>query len=350
MVLLISGGLSSASIINNKKNLDGNYSEPVKTSDLGETILFPPWGGHNHWENIWSEGLGWAQANSESTEYSGWAWTNIGVPDIGKARADAHFYHDPFATLDDCYRACKSDYYDFTLYYSYDGTIDIEVGNFGGAAYLDDLVKIMPVIAIFDKDQNWLNSFSKTIMIEEGSWGGNHYKTFDEDIEISFTNVYVPADGYVWIEVQGYVWEFAAVVGWAFATGEIELNGKLTKVKILDPNDPPNAPSINGETSGKTGTSYTYKFTATDPNNDQISYYIKWGDGSTSGWTPYQFSGATYSASHSWSVDGIYSINAKTKDICGTESDYWGTLKVTLFSLFESFPNLFPALRHLLGL
>jgi hypothetical protein len=88
-------------------------------------------------------------------------------------------------------------------------------------------------------------------------------------------------------------------------------------------NNPPNAPEIEGQTSGKTGTSYVYEFTSSDPDGDQVSYYIKWGDGHTTDWTSYQSSGTSYSESHTWDAEGEYTIEAKTRDIYGSESD-WG--------------------------
>jgi len=120
-----------------------------------------------------------------------------------------------------------------------------------------------------------------------------------------------------------------------------------------DVNNPPNKPAITGPNSGKTGESYSYSFSATDPDNDQISYYVDWGDGSNSGWQgPYQ-SGSNITLSHSWSNDGTYSIKAKAKDDEGSESTY-ATLKVTMpksktFSLLDRLIEMFPFTRYLFG-
>jgi len=127
-------------------------------------------------------------------------------------------------------------------------------------------------------------------------------------------------------------------------------------------NEPPTPPTIYGPANGKVGTSYTYTFTSTDPNGDQVSYYVDWGDGTPASWSAFQASGTPYSASHTWSTQGTYNITAKAKDIYGAESD-WSTLEVTmpknkpfnfnyplLSWLFERFPNAFPILRHVLDL
>jgi len=126
-------------------------------------------------------------------------------------------------------------------------------------------------------------------------------------------------------------------------------------------NNAPTAPTINGPTNGDVGTSYTYTFTSIDPDGDQISYYIKWGDGDTTDWTTPQSSGPPgYSESHTWSTQDTYTIEAKATDIHGAESD-WATLEVEmpvnqqvinplLQMMLERFPNAFPILRYLLGL
>ena len=127
-----------------------------------------------------------------------------------------------------------------------------------------------------------------------------------------------------------------------------------------DPNNQPSAPDIDGPTNGKAGTSYPYTFTSIDPEDHDVSYYIRWGDGDIINWTDFQSSGAPgYTESHSWYTQGTYIIQAKAKDINGYESD-WKIFTVTmprnrainnpLFNFLKNHPNLFPILRQLLGL
>jgi parallel beta-helix repeat protein len=97
----------------------------------------------------------------------------------------------------------------------------------------------------------------------------------------------------------------------------------------LIPNNGPNSPIISGQINGKVGTSYPYTFASTDPDGNNVSYYIKWGDGNITNWTAFQASGTPYSENHTWSKRGTYNITAKAKDIYGVESD-WGYLKVTM--------------------
>jgi outer membrane protein assembly factor BamB len=124
-------------------------------------------------------------------------------------------------------------------------------------------------------------------------------------------------------------------------------------------NQPPNPPIIRGPASGKVKHSYNYTFNSTDPNEDNIFYYIDWGDNTNSGWIGPNPSGHEITQTHTW-PKGTYTIKAKAKDNYGYESD-WATLSVTMpymyripylpfwEELFEQFPNAFPILRHLMG-
>jgi hypothetical protein len=139
-------------------------------------------------------------------------------------------------------------------------------------------------------------------------------------------------------------------------------NGVIDELMIWKsaPNQPPGAPSITGPSTGGTGTAVVWNFTAVDPDNDDVSYQIDWGDGNVSAWFGPFNSGEVMSQSHVYGADGTYVIKSKAKDIYGDESD-WGTLTVTMpysvgFNFFqfleqilEQFTNLFPILRHLLG-
>ncbi|MCK4995593.1 MAG: PKD domain-containing protein [Thermoplasmatales archaeon] len=123
-------------------------------------------------------------------------------------------------------------------------------------------------------------------------------------------------------------------------------------------NHPPNTPTINGPASGKPGTSYTYTFTATDPDTDDIAEYIvNWGDGPDETITGPFASGSPATASHTWNTKGTYTIKAKAKDIYGAESD-WGELEVTMprnriinrafLNFLQNYPYLMQLLQRLL--
>ena len=125
---------------------------------------------------------------------------------------------------------------------------------------------------------------------------------------------------------------------------------------IIEENNPPSDPTITGETNGKFGESYDYTFVSTDPENQDVRYYIDWGDSETEDWIgPYE-SGEEVIRSHTWDEENTYTIRAKAKDTLEVESQ-WGTLEVTmpvnqhyysfplLQRLFERFPLLYQLMK-----
>ncbi|UCF12917.1 MAG: right-handed parallel beta-helix repeat-containing protein [Thermoplasmatales archaeon] len=122
----------------------------------------------------------------------------------------------------------------------------------------------------------------------------------------------------------------------------------------------PHNPTITGPTSGKPGYPYDYTFDATDPNGDDVFYYIEWSDGNIEDWIGPYPSGEEITLNHTWNEKGTYIIRAKAKDISGAESE-WGTLEVSLpvkqllinqlFTRFiEKFVERFPLLQQIISL
>ncbi len=124
------------------------------------------------------------------------------------------------------------------------------------------------------------------------------------------------------------------------------------------PNNPPNTPTITGETNGTIRTSYYYTIQTTDPDQDDVQYHIDWGDNTTT-ITGFNESGEEIFVVHTWDTKRTYNVKAKAIDEYYAESD-WANLTVTMpcsyhkpilqfFELlFERFPHAFPILRHLL--
>jgi hypothetical protein len=88
------------------------------------------------------------------------------------------------------------------------------------------------------------------------------------------------------------------------------------------PNNPPEIPMIMGPTNGSVGISYDYLVSSWDPDSDDVSYWVEWGDGTHDGWLGPCPSGEHLIVNHSWSERGSYAIIAKAKDVNGAESNY----------------------------
>jgi parallel beta-helix repeat protein len=102
----------------------------------------------------------------------------------------------------------------------------------------------------------------------------------------------------------------------------------------IEQNYPPEAPLINGPTSGNAGEVYTYTFVAVDPNDDNIYYEINWGDGQIDDWYGPCGSDVVITRTHTWEEKGTYIIQARAKDIYNANGP-WGSLSVTMPTDFE---------------
>jgi len=91
----------------------------------------------------------------------------------------------------------------------------------------------------------------------------------------------------------------------------------IIHVTVIPETGSPDKPTINGPTFGKPNNEYTFEFTASDPENENVFYYIDWGDGTYEDWIGPYTSGETIEVTHEWTNLGDYEIKAKAKDING---------------------------------
>lgn len=125
-------------------------------------------------------------------------------------------------------------------------------------------------------------------------------------------------------------------------------------------NQPPESPTVLGSSYGKAGEVYYYRIASIDVDDDKVSYFIDWGDSTTTGWTDYSSSGKTIIKDHIWTDKATYIIRVKSRDINGEESD-WTHVEVTmpvvnfpfyylLLRFLENHPYSFPYLRYIMGI
>ena len=126
--------------------------------------------------------------------------------------------------------------------------------------------------------------------------------------------------------------------------------GYLHAFGPVESNLPPGIPTIDGPTNGAIDERYWYMLKVLDPNNNPISFYIDWGDG-TEGWQFERASGEDCYYRHEWTEEGNYTIRVKARDTLGEESD-WAYLEVniprTRASSYLWFLERFPMLERLL--
>jgi len=115
-------------------------------------------------------------------------------------------------------------------------------------------------------------------------------------------------------------------------------------------NQPPDAPIIDGPNTVKIGVEYNFTFSTEDPENDNMSYYIDWGDGTHSDWLGPYNSGETVIAKNTWNKKKkTYEIKAKAKDIYEAESD-WGIFTITRSTNYQVSQSKVKNLKNILFL
>jgi hypothetical protein len=160
---------------------------------------------------------------------------------------------------------------------------------------------------------------------------------------------------HIWTELGTYNVKVKARDIWGSSSAWSE----PLSVTITD-NTPPSTPQITGPSEGKPGNPYLFNMVTSDPQDQNIYYFVDWGDNTTTDWLGPYVSGTEIHVTHTWATEGNYTVKVKAKDIMDSESD-WGTLQVLmpteykfsfnvfLHHLMEAFPHMFPILRHLLG-
>lgn len=137
-------------------------------------------------------------------------------------------------------------------------------------------------------------------------------------------------------------------------------SGKVNRLSFDVTNSNPTKPIISGPANGNKGTSYDYDFTSTDPESDDLFYYVDWGNGNIESWAGPYGSGSPATISHTWSTTGTFQIKAKAMDENNGVS-YWGDYEVTmprakkiennfLHQFFEWLIDTFPIIKNLIEL
>jgi len=108
---------------------------------------------------------------------------------------------------------------------------------------------------------------------------------------------------------------------------------------------PPETPTIDGPLNGEIRVEYDYTVMTSDPDNNNIFYYVDWGDSTNSGWVGSSASGEEMIVTHKWTTQGDFLVRAELEVTMPVNQQ----TRHPLFQRFlERFPNAFPLLRHLL--
>jgi hypothetical protein len=94
----------------------------------------------------------------------------------------------------------------------------------------------------------------------------------------------------------------------------------------------PYPPVINGPAEGGVEEEYEFTIMTTDPSDEDVYYWIDWGDGTMEEWIGPYASGAIVTVSHTWTEKGTYSIKGKAKNALNAEGAWSVPFNITIFA------------------
>jgi hypothetical protein len=125
--------------------------------------------------------------------------------------------------------------------------------------------------------------------------------------------------------------------------------------KTYDRNNLLNTPIIDGPATCNAEIEYEYTIVTSDFYDDDIYYYVDWGDRTSTYWIGPFNSSENVTLKHIWEKKGAYSIRAIARNISYVVSN-WATLPVTvprqrltIYSLINWFLERYPILVRLLS-
>ena len=193
-----------------------------------------------------------------------------------------------------------------------------------------------------DYDPNSYNHWSPTV-----NAGGIYYASVGEEINFDATKTVDPED-----DIVDFSWDFGEGTTKTGITpthvysekGIYEITLAVTDslgnigydntwAFIDESNNAPNKPTLRGRRIGIKDNEYEYTFFATDPDGDDVYYYLNWGDTYWEGWWepwigPYK-SGEKVKIKNTWDENGNYIVRVKAKDKYDFKSD-WGEIPVQI--------------------
>jgi hypothetical protein len=115
-----------------------------------------------------------------------------------------------------------------------------------------------------------------------------------------------------------------------------------------DCNCPPYSEGLKGPSEGMPGEKLVYTTSVFDPDGDQVSFMIDWGDGTAKVWDGPYGNLEVVSVDHIFASEGVYQVKVKAKDEHDLKSTWVSTIVVTITKEEEpedkleiSIPNMF---------
>jgi hypothetical protein len=113
-------------------------------------------------------------------------------------------------------------------------------------------------------------------------------------------------------------------------------------------NEPPNTPIITGPNKSNIDEEIQFNISCEDPDDDDVYYYIDWGDDQINEWIGPYSSEHQVKLSHIYSEQGDYLIKIKSKDIFYEESEFT-TFQISIPKSKSHINLLYLSLKQLLS-
>jgi len=168
----------------------------------------------------------------------------------------------------------------------------------------------------------WIKSFSGVVF---GSPSVADGKVYFATLTGTMYCIDITDGEQIWIDFLGY----GTISSPAIADNHVFIAELMGEIFCFGEPNAPNAPTIIGTVEGKIDNEYEYIFKSIDPQNDDVCYYIDWGDDQVEEWIGPFSSGEEVKLMHLWDEEGTYIIKAKARDTFDIESE-WGTLEITM--------------------
>jgi hypothetical protein len=92
----------------------------------------------------------------------------------------------------------------------------------------------------------------------------------------------------------------------------------------------PDKPTLTGPTLGVLNKNYEYTVVATEPDGEDVYYFIDWGDGTNTGWFGPYSPGTSTVSQKAWNAPANYTVKARAKDIHDVASVWSDSLIVSI--------------------
>jgi hypothetical protein len=201
------------------------------------------------------------------------------------------------------------------------------------------------LIVFEDTASEWLYTYTNDINTEYSdyihltldhggyTWGSDHNSFWDYGYDALFYFEYTETPYY------HKATDTMAHINATYAVKNIRLIlatlAELSEAGFLS--NPPAKPVLTGPTMGVLNEIYTYTVVTTEPDGEDVYYYFEWGDGTNSGWFGPYASGVPATAQKSWSIEAVYIVQAKAKDINQVSSEWSDALSVSIID--DDAPN-----------